>query len=386
MRVVILCHKFRPSVGGLQTYTERLTSFLHARGHRVDVFTTQSPSTAPRREQVGPDFAISRFPTRLASHFPFHFMPQLLLTAVRSELRSADVIHSVGYHFFPTVLGYWVSSVFHVPHVVTPVFMLNPETWQRRLYDRVVGRRLVRDAYRLIIQSERERELLHTHHFALPAHQIIPFGVDATRFKRDVDVDTLRQQLNLADEKVVLVVGKIMSSKGAFKALDALRLVLNRGLRVRLVMVGEVHDRQQVMFRDHLRANRLDSHVTLTGAVSHDDGIAQYYQLADAILFPSQYEQFGIVAIEAAASGRPILGTPVGVMQDLIPRFEIGLLHQFDDVEQLAANLQEVLSNPRYQSNAHQNRAHILQEFDWEQIAERTESVYAEVTRGSDGH
>ena len=386
MRVVILCHKFRPSVGGLQTYTERLSSFLQTRGHRVDVFTTLSPPTAPRREQVGPDFVVSRFRRRFANHFPFHFMPQLLLRVGSAELRSADVIHSVGYQFFPTVLGYWVSSVFNIPHVVTPVFTLNPETWQRRFYDRVLGRRLVRDAHRLVVQSERELELLGRYDFSLPTHCIIPFGVDATAFERDLDITALRQKLDLKDEHVVLFVGKIMSSKGAFKALDALRLVLDRGLRVRLVMVGDVHDRQQEMFRDHLGSARLESHVTLTGAVSHEDGIAQYYQVADAVIFPSQYEQFGIVAIEAAASGRPLLGTPVGVMQDLIPRFEIGLLHQFEDVEQLAANLQEVLSNPRYQSNARQHRSHILQEFDWERIAEQTESVYSEVTRGSGGH
>ena len=385
MRVVILCHKFRPSVGGLQTYTERLTTFLQARGHRVDVFTTQSPSTAPQREQVGPGFVVTRFRTRFANHFPFHFMPRLLLTAGRVELRSADVIHSVGYQFFPTVLGYWVSSVFNVPHVVTPVFTLNPETWQCRLYDRILGRRLVRDAHRLVVQSGRELGLLGQYDFTLPTHRIIPFGVNAPAFESDLDTTALRRKLDLKDEQVVLFVGKIMSSKGAFKALDALRLVLDRGLRVRLVMVGDVHDRQQEMLRDHLRA-RLESHVTLTGAVSHEDGIAQYYQVADAVIFPSQYEQFGIVAIEAAASGRPLLGTPVGVMQDLIPRFEIGLLHQFDDVEQLAANLQEVLSNPRYRSNARQHRSHILQEFDWERIAEQTESVYSEVTRGSGGH
>ena len=386
MHVVILCHKFRPSVGGLQTYTERLTTFLQTRGHRVDVFTTRSPSTAPQREQVGPDFVVTRFRTRFANHFPFHFMPQLLLTAGRAELRSADVVHSVGYQFFPTVLGYWVSSVFNIPHVVTPVFTLNPETWQRRLYDRLLGRRLVGDAHRLVVQSERELELLGRYHFRLPTHRIIPFGVDASAFEQDLEVTALRRKLGLEDEQVVLFVGKIMSSKGAFKALDALRVVLDRGLRVRFVMVGEVHDRQQTMFRDHLRAASLESHVTLTGPVSHADGIAQYYQLADAVLFPSQYEQFGIVAIEAAASGRPILGTPVGVMQDLIPRFEIGLLHQFDDVEQLATNIQEVLQNPQYRTNALRHRAHILQEFDWERIAEQTESVYSEVTRGSGGH
>ena len=381
MHLVILCHKFWPSVGGLQTYTQRLTEFLQAQGHRVDVFTTRSPATAPRREQLAANLAVHRFPTRLANHFPFHFMPRLLASAGQDALRSADIIHSVGYQFFPTVLGYWVASVFDIPHVVTPVFTLNPETWQRRLYDRALGRRLVHDARRVVVQSQRELELLREHHFELPDHSIIPFGVDAIQFERDADIASLRQQLGLTDEKVLLFVGKIMHSKGAFKALDALRQVLDAGLRVRLVMVGEVHARQREDFHAQIRTAQLDDHVILTGPVQHEDGLMRYYQLADAVVFPSQYEQFGIVAIEAAARGRPLLGTPVGVMQDLIPRHDIGLLHPFDDVARFATNIREVLSNPRYSANARTCQRQVMEEFDWRRIAERTEGVYEELAR-----
>ena len=381
MHLVILCHKFWPSVGGLQTYTQRLTEFLQAQGHRVDVFTTRSPATAPRREQLAANLAVHRFPTRLANHFPFHFMPRLLASAGQDALRSADIIHSVGYQFFPTVLGYWVASVFDIPHVVTPVFTLNPETWQRRLYDRALGRRLVHDARRVVVQSQRELELLREHHFELPDHSIIPFGVDAIQFERDADIASLRQQLGLTDEKVLLFVGKIMHSKGAFKALDALRQVLDAGLRVRLVMVGEVHARQREDFHAQIRTAQLDDHVILTGPVQHEDGLMRYYQLADAVVFPSQYEQFGIVAIEAAARGRPLLGTPVGVMQDLIPRHDIGLLYPFDDVARFATNIREVLSNPRYSANARTCQRQVMEEFDWRRIAERTEGVYEELAR-----
>ena len=308
-------------------------------------------------------------------------MPRLLASAGQDALRSADIIHSVGYQFFPTVLGYWVASVFDIPHVVTPVFTLNPETWQRRLYDRALGRRLVHDARRVVVQSQRELELLREHHFELPDHSIIPFGVDAIQFERDADIASLRQQLGLTDEKVLLFVVKIMHSKGAFKALDALRQVLDAGLRVRLVMVGEVHARQREDFHAQIRTAQLDDHVILTGPVQHEDGLMRYYQLADAVVFPSQYEQFGIVAIEAAARGRPLLGTPVGVMQDLIPRHDIGLLHPFDDVARFATNIREVLSNPRYSANARTCQRQVMEEFDWRRIAERTEGVYEELAR-----
>ena len=65
-----------------------------------------------------------------------------------------------------------------------------------------------------------------------------------------------------------------------------------RDHEVGVVMVGEVHGRQRDAFHDHIRALRLESHVTLASPVSHENGLTRYYQLANAVVFPSQYEQF----------------------------------------------------------------------------------------------
>ena len=89
------------------------------------------------------------------------------------------------------------------------------------------------------------------------------------------------------------------------------------------------------------------------------------------MLFPSQYEQFGIVALEAAASGRPLLGTPVGIMQSLVPHYDFGLLHPFGDVDQFFANLIKVLDSGRYRENAERHRQEILLTYDWRSISMR---------------
>jgi glycosyltransferase involved in cell wall biosynthesis len=220
MRIALFCHKYWPAVGGLCTYTGRLAEYLIARGHEVRVFTTNSPPGAPAREQAAPNLLIRRFSTSLASHPPYYFMPALLTTIASRELRSVDVVHTVGYYFFGTVFAHAIARG-RVPHITTPVYTLNPSNWQRRAFDAVMGRRLVRKAAHVIPQSAHELALLRDNRFAVRSSTIIPFGVDSSVFEEDHDVADLRQRHGIGTtERVLLFIGKVMSPKGAFDSLS----------------------------------------------------------------------------------------------------------------------------------------------------------------------
>ena len=192
MRIAIFCHKFWPAVGGLCTYTGRLAEYLVDRKHDVLVFTAKSPPDSAAREQVAPNLLVRRFETAFGSHPPYYFMPALLRMAASSEFRSVEVVHSVGYYFFGTVFGHALAKAHGVPHISTPVYTLNPSNWQRRSFDRVMGRRIVRNADHVIPQSEHERGLLRAGGFDVKSSTVVPFGVDSPLFDQDYDVDDLR--------------------------------------------------------------------------------------------------------------------------------------------------------------------------------------------------
>ena len=207
-----------------------------------------------------------------------------------------------------------------------------------------MGRRIVRNADHVIPQSEHERGLLRAGGFEVKSSTVVPFGVDSRLFEQDYDVEDLRSRHSIAgDEKVLLYVGKVMSPKGAFDCLEMLARLRTRGRQVRMIMIGDVHARERESFAARIRALDLDAAIVFLGPLNDRREIARYYQLSDVVLFPSQYEQFGIVAIEAAASGRPLLGTPVGIMQTLVPQYGFGLLHSFGDVDAFTRNANEVL-------------------------------------------
>jgi D-inositol-3-phosphate glycosyltransferase len=380
MQIAIFCHKFWPAVGGLCTYTGRLAEYLVERGHHVRVFTMKSPPDTPSYEAISPTLTIRRFNTALASHPPYHFMPGLLRMTASSAVRKADIIHTVGYYFFATVFGHWAAKAYGRPHVCTPVYTLNPTSGQRKSFDVVMGRHIVQSATHVIPQSAHEVELLRADRFKVGSHTIVPFGVESRLFIENHDVADLRQRYALgARERVLLFVGKVMSPKGAFDCLEAIARLRALGKPVRLIMIGEIHAKERDEFPRRIHELGLHDAVILLGALTDRRELSRYYQLSDAVLFPSEYEQFGIVAIESAASGRPLLGTPVGIMQTLVPKYELGLLHNFGDIDQFVRNIVEVLDTPRYKENAESHRHAILNGYDWRSISAATEQVYQRV-------
>jgi D-inositol-3-phosphate glycosyltransferase len=225
-------------------------------------------------------------------------------------------------------------------------------------------------------------ELMRADRFDARSSTVVPFGVDSAVFERDYDVQDLRARHAIgAGESVLLFIGKVMSPKGAFDCLEMVARLRSHGRAARLIMIGEVHDRERETFAARIRSLDLNAAVTLVGAITDRREIARYYQLADVVLFPSQYEQFGIVAVEAAASGRPLLGTPVGIMRTLVPRYEFGLLHPFGDIDSFERNANEVLDVPRCRTNAARHRRDILVHYDWRAISARTEQIYGQAIR-----
>jgi glycosyltransferase involved in cell wall biosynthesis len=385
MRIALFCHKYWPAVGGLCTYAGKLTEYLVARGHDVRVFTAKSPSDSPAHEEIAPRLVVNRFSTSFGSHPPYHFMPGLVKMGASPALRDVDLVHTVGYYFFGTVFAHTVARLHGIPHVTTPVYTLNPSNWQRRSFDAVVGRRLVRNAAHVIPQSAHEVELLRADRFELRTHTTIPFGVDSDFFERCYDVDDLRERHAIRPgEKVLLFVGKIMSPKGAFDCLGVVARLRAEGRPLRLIMIGDVHEREVARFAARVRELDLDHAVILPGAMTDRREISRYYQLADVVLFPSHYEQFGIVAIEAAASGKPLIGTPVGIMQTLVPQRGFGLLHRPGDLDGFRRNLVDVLDSPSYRENAASHRRDILDRYDWRRISADTEKIYALASRRHD--
>jgi len=207
--------------------------------------------------------------------------------------------------------------------------------------------------------------------------RVIQNGVDPDDLEPlTYDLAGLRARFAAPDEHLVLMVGRLVYEKGFHLALDALAGVVRRLGNVRFVVAGTgVAESELKAQADELR---LLGHGSFLGWVG-DDMLHSLYRVAEIVIVPSIYEPFGLVALEAMASGCPCIVADTGGLREVVPADgTAGLRFPARDSDALAEILERVLTdeNARTQLVA-EGREHALR-FDWAEVARTTRSLYRE--------
>jgi glycosyltransferase involved in cell wall biosynthesis len=119
--------------------------------------------------------------------------------------------------------------------------------------------------------------------------------------------------------------------------------------------------------------------VLLTGFIS-DENRDRLFKIADCAVFPSLYEPFGIVALEAMAAKCPVVVTEVGGLKDVVMHAETGITVYPDDPESLAWGILHTLQHPEW-SAARVKKAYrvVRDDYNWERIAQMTKDIYRRI-------
>jgi glycogen(starch) synthase len=204
----------------------------------------------------------------------------------------------------------------------------------------------------------------------------IPNGIDPRELEPvDTDLDALRARFAAPQERLVLLVGRLVYEKGFHLALDALAPLVRRLGNVRFVVAGT--GTAEAELKRQAQRLRLSSHGTFLGWVG-DDMLHALYRVADLCIVPSIYEPFGLVALEAMASGCLCVVADTGGLREVVPDDgTVGLRFPAQDSRALRASLQQVLCDDAARARmVAEAREHVLA-FDWAEVARQTAAVYA---------
>ena len=378
LRIAHLTATFPPYPGGAGNTAHRFAIGQAARGHHVEVFTAPAPGQVPPTPGVGvhridPRFAIGNAPLipRLARisgfdvlhvHYPFIFGAELTLLARLSRSRRAQALVV---HYKNRLVGdRGRGALFEAyEHTVAPALI--------RAADRVLvlSADHANSVSYLRRTGERDPEKLVE----------MPNGVDAERFSPGPDTSGLRERLEIPEDAVVCAFVATLDRAHHFKrldvAIDALAELGDERVHIVVAGGGELVDE----FRARASERGVGERVHFLGAVPHPE-LPDVLRASDLFLLTTEPpESFGIVLIEAMATGLPVIATDYPGVRAVVAE-GTGLLAPRGDVSSVAARLGElVAAGPEGRSKmgaAGRRRAEA--EWNWPRLLDRMDLAYAE--------
>ena len=177
----------------------------------------------------------------------------------------------------------------------------------------------------------------------------------------------------------LLFAGRLEYEKGVQDLLAALPRIRRTHPGTTLTVAGT--GTQQEWLVEQARRHRVSKAVQFVGAVGHDELVGLMHRCS-AIVLPSRYEPFGIVALEAAATGAPLVVSTAGGLGEAVTEPITGLTFAPADVSGLAAAVRATLADPGAAADrARRARDRLTADFSWSEVAERTAGVYLSAKR-----
>ena len=233
-------------------------------------------------------------------------------------------------------------------------------------YERGVLARTVRRADGLICASSYVLNTMHSS--AAPVLDIVHPAVDPQMFSPGGSADS---------PACVLFVGSLMEAtayKGLATLIDATKILRDRGVPVRLEVVGDGDARRG--FEELVRVKGIESCVRFSGALRGPD-LAEAYRRNAVLAIPSSFDNFPTVALEAMACGLPVVASEVGALPDLVGEGKRGYLVEPGNAGQLADRLADVISDPaQARRMGAQGRQFVLDKATVASQADRTMDVF----------
>lgn len=381
-RLLVLTELFLPTKGGTAVWATEVYKRLG--GKEIHIVTADVPGAA-EVDAVLPN-SIHRLDLK---RVPW-LRPESLMMYARFFFKSLwlalthrfDAIHA--FRSLPEGLVAWAVARLTFRPVVIYAHGEELTSWGRgRKYQAM--RFVLQHADRVIANSEHTRDTLLEMGVAEDRITLIYPGVDVTVFKPGLDTSGLRESLGIVpEEKLVFSVGRLSRRKGFDQLMRAIAQLRREGMPVRYVLagIGEDHDYLDGLIMEH----NLRGVAHMLGAVAAED-LPRWMNACDVFAMPNREingdnEGFGMVFIEAAACGKPVLAGAAGGTGAAVLDGETGLRVEGNSVESVAQGLVNLLFNrEKAEKMGHHGWSRAQVEFAWERVAEKTLALSRKMTR-----
>lgn len=390
--------------GGTETVVWNTSQELQRTGNPVEILATRA--LALQQNEIRNEIPIRRFN---------YFYPYMNLTSSKKQTldkkggdpyswclykymrnkQDLDIIHchtmnriaaSVRLAAQKRKIPYLVS--FHGGHFDVPdeemKLMIQPykNTFNYgRLIDLMIQKnRYLTDADAIICVGYNEYEITKNKYPAKLVYYL-PNGVNIEKFKPLAEND-FREKYQIANNaKMILCLSRIDYQKNQAVLIELVDRLRGKEEKAHLVLLGPVTSEiYYKKLKDLIKAYSLDNQVTIIpGLESDSKDLVKAYQAADVFILPSIHEPFGIVVLEAWASGLPVITSSVGGLKHLVQNERTGLV--FDgNLDDLEKKYHQLVNNQGLREKLKQNAlAEVKAEYSWTSVTEKLLDYYGEI-------
>jgi len=394
MKILILTDVFFPdTVGGAGRVAYHLSSELSLREHEIHVITRNTEGELPDHQEIHHNLSVHRFRSTRKESF-LSLLSEIKNTASLNRYLTRDIsfdlicthqsLVSIGPLMSAPLRNTPTIHYFHSPWHEEFLIKKQREYTEPGIKDSAIAflmkqmeRRVLRKADKVIVLSQYMLERVSKIH-SYPKTRLIkiPGGVDLNRYRLPLGGKrAVRDTLGLSQDKTIfLTVRNLVPRMGlenlieAFNQSDTLR---DKGL---LLLGGKGFLGENL--KRKVQNSALQNVVHFLGHIPEED-LPQMYQASDFFVLPTRkLEGFGLVILEAMASGTPVLGTPIGGIPEVIGPFDRELLFNGTGWQHIKNKIEEVVHAPQRLRWAPQAcRDYVEENFSWRRMANTFEQV-----------
>ena len=389
--------------GGMNVYVRDLTKYLGRFGVHADVFTRSEDECVPHvLHDLGCGNRVVHIPAGPETPRPkkelVDYLDQFTNNVLEFSSKKGiqyDLIHS----------HYWMSGItaaelkkdWGIPMIQmfhTLALLKNPAARKEselETEERVEGEKFVISVSDLITAStiDEKEKLVDLYQTPEEKIRIVPPGVDTSRFY-PIPKDEAKEFLGIPnDENMLLFVGRIEPLKGIdtlIRAIAQMRKsdVMSNCPHYLYIIGGDPNGEKMDMDHEMQRLQELCREQGVGDLIlflgkKDQDTLQYYYSAAEIVVMPSNYESFGMVALEAMACGTPVVATQVGGLQHLVQNGITGFTVPHNDPTALEEKLTQLVCHDELREKMKKNSVKYARTFSWDVITPQIISVYEEL-------
>ena len=383
MKILMLTWEYPPRiVGGIARVVHDLSKRLIKDGHEVTVITYRDGNVPEYENDKGVEvYRVDNYMIH-----PNNFIDWIMQLNFNMIAKATEVINKEGgfdvIHAHDWLVTYAAKSLkqsFNLPMVATIHATeagrnsgIHDDT-QRYIND--TEWLLTYEATEVIVNSNYMKGHVQGL-FGLPFDKIsvIPNGINLNNFTGiDRDYD-FRRRFAMDNEKIILYVGRLVYEKGVQHLISAMPKILENYHDSKLVIAGKGGMIDEL--KSQVESMRLSNKVYFTGYLNQKE-VQKMYKCADVAVFPSTYEPFGIVALEAMLAGIPTVVSDIGGLNEIVEHGVNGMKSYTGNPNSIADSVLSLLFDPQLAMNVTKNAKNkVKDEFNWQKIAQDTHYIY----------